>query len=467
MTQRRPQVILRLGSHAEKEYFEKLAQGLDAILFGGNLLEITPAATCSLVHSLQAKRNGRHLPYYLDPMTYCFGPYFDSQTQSMRADLNPLKSERNESRGSKTKIVAVKESYNMLARELGTAFERSVGDGRSCTAIQVEQLKPAARVELCRGVADYQMRRVEQIAQCDPLMRELSAHTRPEAIFAPYFYIHRQWAESGIAAAIDLAGKTAALGLSTPVHAIICASHEILTDSRLLETLLKGLPKTGVAAVWFWFDGFDELTAPQAELNAFRRLVSELSTAVMTYNWHGGYFSLLLSHDGLSGISHGVGYGERKNVEQVIGAAAPSVRYYLPAIRKRVGVPDTQRAFPDIPVTTVTEFFDAVCSCVICRGVIGDDLARFSAFGDMHRATPLSQRDTQTPTAAKLCRFHFLLNRMQERVTVSELTASGRAEHIGASSLPWRLSRFLKRELNESDGLNYLERWQNAFTDAS
>lgn len=454
-----PKVVLRIGSHAEKAYFKKLAKSLDGLMFGGNLLEITPAATCSLILALGTKRAGMPLPFYLDPMTYCFGPYIDPETGRKRIDLEALKSERLEKRGSKKKIKAVKESYMALADELGPVFQAAVATSK---AIDTSIVAPANRNKLCQGVVDYQLKRIDEILSEDELMKEFVGAGKPAAVFAPYFFVHDKWADEGLRTAIDLASRTAALEPSAPVHAVVCASHSILGNAERVKYLIDELPKTNAAGVWLWFDGFDELEAPLDRLVAFRNIVRGLSGKMEVYNLHGGYFSLLLTQDGLTGISHGVGYGERKPVAQVIGAAAPTVRYYLPPICKRVGVPDIQRCFPDVGIAAPRDFFAKVCDCQICKGVIGSNLARFASFGEMHRANPAAQRDSQTPAAAKMCRFHFLINRFKERAAVAELKAADRSEHVTEKAGPWRHCRPLRQYLGQQGTNAYVESWAEA-----
>ncbi len=457
-----PKVVLRIGSHAEKAYFQKLAQSLDGIMFGGNLMEITPAATCSLIFALKNKRDPRALPFYLDPMTYCFGPYIDPETGRKRNDLEALKSERLEKRGSKKKIKAVKRSYMALADKLGPDFRAAVNDGLACTAIDAPAIEPADRDKLCQGVVDYQLKRIEEILSEDDLMRSFEGEGQPAAVFAPYFFVHHDWVDEGLETAIDLASRTAALNPVVPVHAVVCASGSILSDAAYVKYLIDELPKTKAAGVWLWFDGFDELDAPLDRLVAFRSIVRGLSGKMDVYNLHGGYFSLLLAHDGLTGISHGVGYGERKPVAQVIGAVAPTVRYYLPPISKRVGVPDIQRCFQDVGITTPADFFANVCDCQICKGVVGDDLARFASFGDMHRANATAQRDSQTPSAAKMCRFHFLINRFKERQVVAEIHAVDRSQHVTDKAEAWRDCRPLRQHLGWQGTMGYIELWAEA-----
>lgn len=465
-----PKIILRLGSHAEKEYFEKLAPQLDAVMFGGNLLEITPAATAGFLALLKRKRPSKGaIPYYLDPITYCFGPYIDPASNSARSDLYALKSERSD-RKTKKKFVAVKDSYSSLAQALGQRFASAVNDGSHCVAIDPSRIPIADRDAFCDGVLSYQDQRIAEIVAAeipgdDAVMKEaFEGIGSPAALFAPYFYIHESWAKEGINAAIDLLQRSVGMERLVPVHGVICASHSLLEDESFISILCNMLPQTGTKGIWFWFDGFDEFGASLVKLKNFRRLVKACSGKMEVFNLHGGYFSLLLSHDGLTGISHGVGYGEKKPVAQVIGAAAPTVRYYLPPIKMRVGVPDIQRSFPNVPVRDADDFYREVCSCAICKGVVGTDLRKFSAFGEMHRANATAQRNTQTPTAAKICRFHFLLNRLKERQAVATLTATDRSRHIVEGAKRWRDLFPLQTLLGNSGASGYLERWAFALS---
>ncbi len=459
-----PKVVLRYGAHAEKDYFLKLAGKYDGIMFGANLLEITPTATASLLAVLRKKDSS--LRFYLDPMTYCFGSYIDPSTGKKRTDLDALKSTRTD-RKTRRQSTTVKDSYTSLADALGPRFRNSVNDGQSCTAIDPSTIPDGDRDDFCKGVIDYQLQRIGQlieteIAEDEVLRKEFEGIGTPAATFAPYFYVHEQWADDGFAVSLDLINRSVALHPPVPVHAVICANDSLLRDSHRLDVLTGQLSEAGVEGVWLWFDGFDELHATVEELQAFRRIVTRLGKHVQVYNLHGGYFSMLLAHDGLTGISHGVGYGERSDVAKVIGAAAPTVRYYLPPIRKRVGVPDIQRCFPDVGITTPSEFFEKVCDCQICKGVIADSLARFSAFGQLHRAKPDSRRDTQTPAAAKMCRFHFLLSRFKERGLVVTLDADKRADHITSEAAPWRSCYPLRKDLGHDDTDGYIERWARA-----
>lgn len=97
-----PSIIIRLGSHSEKSYVEKMAKQLDGVIVGANLVEATPGATASLL----GKKLG--IPYYIDPMTYAYG-----------CDLGWIKSLQGK---TGKKRIHFKRSYKKLAEELGELF---------------------------------------------------------------------------------------------------------------------------------------------------------------------------------------------------------------------------------------------------------------------------------------------------------------------------------------------------------
>jgi hypothetical protein len=140
----------------------------------------------------------------------------------------------------------------------------------------------------------------------------------------------------------------------------------------------------------------------------------------------------------LSGIAHGVGYGEQKDVVPVIGQSTPTVRYYLPPLHARFGVPDIERCFTTVGVNTPAEFFARICDCVICKGVIGSSLSNFREFGERHLSNPKSKRPAQTPAAAKRCRFHFLLNRLRERDWIAGKTDAEVLNQLRINAAVWR-----------------------------
>ena len=405
-----PSVVLRLGSHAEKDYFLKTMTLWDGLMVGANLLEAAPGATSSMIFKFSGKKH--RVPYYIDPMTYAFGAYVERGEREPRTDLDWIKSDQ---KNKKTKKVErrYKRSYRSLAEVLVGPILRALEKGEG---ISPDDVEPKDIDELCKAVIQYQRNRVRDEFASDSEYGIGSGEIpAPAAVFAPYFYVDPRTSDAGLALLTACASASAALKVDEPVHAVLCTDVSALDSNEFLERAAASIRGSGVDGVWLWFSRFYEDAAPVSRLLTFRRFVEELSESVQVFNMHGGIFSVALSRHGLSGTSHGIGYGEQKDVIPVIGQSTPTVRYYLPDLGRRLNVPQIERALLGVGVKTAGQFFDKVCGCAICRGVIDTDLSMFSSFGDLHYSSEESKRMAQTPAAARRCRFHFLLNRARER----------------------------------------------------
>ena len=445
-----PRVIIRLGSHAEKEYLLKTIKFLDGLIIGANLIEATPAATASLL----VKTSGQKIstPYFIDPMTYAFGTYRQRRTGRLSTDLDWIKSDQKVQRGSTLTKREFKRSYRSLANAFGGLFISALENGRAVTPKDFSSVQ--ALSDASESVVEYQLNRIPMEFEKDAEFGDYAADMPPPAaVFAPYFYSEPGDLDAWININLELARVTAELGARVPVHAILCVDQTCLTNDHFLDLITEALPETGISAVWLWFSRFTEDQASLEQLAAFRLLVESLSESIDVFNLHGGFFSLALSNLGLKGISHGIGYGEQKDVVPIIGQSIPTVRYYLPDIYKRVGVPDVERCFDDLGIGQPSDFHDQVCHCIVCKGVVSQSVAEFSAFGEMHHSNPFAKRLAQTPAAAKRCRFHFLLNRIRERNEQKNMTLDQTLNRIHRAVDKWEAQPVLAHQLR------HLVRW--------
>lgn len=436
-----------MGSHSEKEYLTKTGRFLDGLIVGANLLEATPGATMSLLLRLCGEKHA--IPYYIDPMTYVFGVYTDPKSRRQRTDLDWIKSDRK----VKGKMVrAIKRSYTALAERYGGPFEAAVERRRAVDVSEFRDTSIAKKV--CSSLIEYQLTRIRlELIKDQELAEFAEASPDPAAVFAPYFYIEPGDKDLLSDLVLRMASLTAEVApRNVEVHAVVCADISALADKALLDKLESGLPQTGVSGVWLWFSRFFEVDADVRHLKAFRSFVERLSSQIAVYNMHGGFFSLSL--EALSGVSHGIGYGEQKDIHPVIGQSTPSVRYYLPDVCKRLGVPRVEVCFQSLEIETVEDFFREVCACVICKGVI-KKLSDFSAFGEMHRSPGKSQRMAQTPAAAKRCRYHFILNRIRERDWIRNASKKEILEALQYAEDKWNL-------VPMSGEIGHLSKWREA-----
>ena len=426
-----PQLIIRMGSDAEKEYILKLSKQFDGIIVGANIVEATAGATASLL--------GQKLkmPYYIDPMTYVFG-----------CDLNGIRSEQK--RNKKT-VVDYKRAYKRLAVELGGLFSDALEKNVPiiCEKFTAKMLKHA-----CQNVIDYQLKRLHREFEKDEDYKKYAdLIPSPAGVFSPYFFIS---SDDWFDLFLRLSKTSADIKPGTPVYSVLCADSEKLIDSSFISKAIAEIPKTGVNGVWLWFSNFDEWGVQEKYLEAFKSLVEQLSrSGLEVYNRHGGYFSLALNKFGMKGISHGVGYGEKKDVLQIKGPPnAPVVNYYLPDMCKRFGVPDIEACLDGLNIKTPKEFHDKVCNCAICKGVVKNSILDFQQFGDKHYATPQSKRPSQTAAAAKRCRFHFLVNRIIEKDFVGRNDLATILQKINNAEEKW------KEQLLIINNSRHIARWK-------
>ena len=429
---KKPQLIIRMGSHAEKEYILKLSKGFDGIIVGANIVEATAGATASLIGK-KLKRPS----YYIDPMTYVFG-----------CNLEWIRSEQK--RKGKT-VIDYKRSYRRLAPELGDIFSNAL---EKKIPVLPEDFTPAVLKQVCQRVIDYQLKRLHREFEKDEEYRGYAKDIpKPAAVFSPYFLI-RSAEEFNLF--LSLSKATAEVKPDRPVHSVLCADYKILTDNSFIDRVIKEIPATGVNGIWLWFSNFDEWNVQEKYLSAFKDLVGKLSkTGLEVYNRHGGYFSLALNKFGMKGISHGVGYGEKKDAQQIKGPPnAPVVNYYLPDMYKRFGVPTIEACLHALGITTPTDFHNKICDCVVCKGVVKNSILDFQRFGDKHFATPKSKRESQTPAAAKRCRFHFLMNRIIEKDFIAGNDLATIIQKINDAQEKW------KEQFPIINNSRHLARWK-------
>lgn len=450
-----PSVILRLGSHAEKDYFLKTVRFWDGLIVGANLLEATPGATASLILKFAGQKH--QIPYYIDPMTYAFGTHVENGV--IQTDLDWIKSDQRvkapPGAGPPSKLTErrFKRSYRKLASEFGGPVLGALQGDTAIATLDRDQIR-----QLCEAVVQYQATRVRREFELDPEYKS-EAHRipLPAAAFAPYFFIDPLQAEAGFSLFSRCAASAVEIGSDIPIHAVLCTDVSMLDKPELLSDAASRIKDSGVVGVWLWFSRFYEEQAELQLLISLRKFVEDLRQKVSVYNMHGGYFSLALSRFGLNGVSHGIGYGEQKDVVPVIGQSTPTVRYYLPDLRRRLSVPQIERALKAIGVVSAESFFDKVCGCAICRGVIRTDVKQFSAFGDLHYSTAHSKRLAQTPAAARRCRFHFLLNRIRERDHVASQSPIQIANELDAAREKW------SQQPTISGVADHLPRWEAIF----
>ncbi len=397
-------IFLRYGSHSEKDYFDKILRFFDGVTFSGNLIEMTPNAVASLIIK-HCKENNRD--YLIDPMTYSFGEYYSHDGQLI-SDLQWLKSKTK-------KGFEIKASYKKLALKLGNSFSDAVENSKAITLKDLDG--DIKRKDICKSVIEYQNNRIKNILREDEETASFANDlSMPKIIFTPYFFIDKKRKDLWINIYQKI--RQDSLSYSNDLYLSLCFDYDLLLDSNFINAILK--LGNGFKGVYLWINDFDESERSANYLSSFRRLVEKYKeNGLEVFNRHGGYFSYLLSKFGMTSVSHGVGYGSKKNIMPVLGGGTPVINYYFPPLHGKFGIPEIELLFENLHINTHHDFFQKICDCAICKGVIKDDLNNFKNFGETRSSkSKKSNREVQTPAAAKKARFHFLLCMLKEREEV-------------------------------------------------
>jgi len=424
--------IVRLGTHAEKDYLTRAYGWFDEIALNANLVEGTASSLGVFLSELRGKGKG----YFIDPVTYAFAL---SPAYLMRGNTEQIS--RNN----------LKRTFRGLAERYGTVVNQCAGR----IPLEPSHLSSeAAQDELCQCVLNYERDRLnEAITQSvDFLLEDTEVeYMVPTRYIAPYFHLSGdlEWLPINIA----LADK--ACNIESATWVVICIDS-LLLDSESIDNIVSDYSSLNTPGYLLWATDFEEARATQGQIRGIQRLVQGLSQngAKQVINMFGGYFSCLLADCGLTGVSHGLGYGERRDIIPVLGGGLPPAKYYLRAIHQQIRIDQFAAIASQL---NEDSFLQTVCDCVICRGLLRQGLDYLIR---QYTATETKivngrYRQAATPQVYRLTRFHYLSNKHLE---------FQRCRDIECSSLLGELNSAYEQFRSQlgTSSLMYLRTWRRA-----
>ncbi len=218
------------------------------------------------------------------------------------------------------------------------------------------------------------------------------------------------------------------------------------------------LREAGIGHLWWWISGHDEITTSLQRatrmLESFRTLADR---GIAVHQAFGGSFSTLALQQDLASVSHGVNYWESKGWEPIASGGLPSARYFHPALRERLRVPEAI-AIVEHRVDDANDFYEHVCGCSVCREVVGDDIAAFGAFGAVNiktrrtRGGGVAEFDSPTAEALFQSKRHYL------HAKANEVAQALAPDFVAAEQLR-RDAAFWASDLTRT---RHLDRWATA-----
>jgi len=227
-----------------------------------------------------------------------------------------------------------------------------------------------------------------------------------------------------------------------------------------LQAYADKLREHRIRHLWWWISDHDEvatsLQSATRMLASFRNLGAQ---GVAVHQAFGGSLSSLALPNGLASVAHGVNYWESKGWEPIATGGLPTARYFHPALRERLRVPEAI-AVIEHRLEDTSDFYDHVCSCDICRFVVGDDLAAFGAFGEVNiktrrvRGGGTAEFDSPTAEALYKTKCHYLHAKGAEVELALESGSEARV-HLLNDSAYWA---------SDLTRTRHLERWALALS---
>ena len=387
--------IMRMGTHAERDYFLFGARGhwFDELLINSNLLEGTKSATSSIAFRLAQQNIG----FSIDPITYAFAldPRF-MMAESARTPLHLKRTFRN---------VALK--YGIMGENDDTIQRLS----------EVDFQEPDRLQAFCHGVLEYQVHTVQEaLVENEEFIALNIGEIAPQRLLAPYFYVPPDLRWQEVNARLIRASSEIAQEMGRGVWAVLCLDSQLLEDHEAIKELGDTYSSLPCEGYMVWLTAFREQRATRGQIDGFIELLRALRSvkaAAPVIQFYGGFFSALLRPFGIEGVSHGVGYGEQRDVTPVVGGGLPPAKYYLPAIHEEISIIDLVRIAQGL---TVSQFSEQICACIICGGLLrrGVD-ALLDAYSSTERRPYRGGfRDFPTTDVYRMARFHFIQNRHLE-----------------------------------------------------
>lgn len=445
--------IMRLGTHSEKKYFKEFKTYYDALIINANMVAHTTNSMSTFLGCELSK------PFIIDPQTYAFQSYGHLLQQNK----------------SKNSVVTLKKSFMTLIENYGTLIQNIICEQKRSLKSSDFELDTSDSIlrDFCSNVLKYQSETILQETSTNSEYSEYinyeiedsknTLELKPIFLIAPYFYMTENTYNNWIDININSINISKTIRNDEQVYAQIVIDKDILLNDEIVKDLSNRYVNCSADGFMIWLDKFDEREVSGVYLKKFIDLINCLKeTQKPIYQIYGSYFSIILTKNLLSGVCHGMEYGENRDVFPV-GGGIPVSKFYYPALHKRLLYRDALDVLMRMEYLKDAEtYFSNVCKCKNCLEIIKIPIEDFSKYGDVNSTTfkrKTGSRETSvtmdypTTDAKDLCLRHYLYNKISE------------FDYIDSHSYT-EISNNLMSSYNQyydvlGDSIDYLNTWNN------
>jgi hypothetical protein len=357
---------IRLGIHSEQQFLETNKDKYDTVVINGNLAHYFASATATLLGS---KLKGKG--FIIDPVTHAFGHhprYIMTQAEE----------------GHKSRV---KSSIQGLGELYGPPVSTAIAVPTRPRAVTKKDFSSEKAMRpFAENVLAFQAGFVANSVSPEDrkyFIDDVST-LRPNFLIAPYFYMESSTLDDWLEINLDFVKLSKGTMPQSSIYAEIVIDRDILDKDADLNRIISaygGLKDCD--GFLLWVSDLTEQAASLPTLKGMKRLVADLSKASgkPIVNLFGGYFSLLLTKFGLTGVCHGPGYGEERDVVPV-GGGLPTSKFYLTPVHQRLLYREVAFLVQSKAWKNADQFHREICNGKTCRDTLQGNLDNFYRFGE-------------------------------------------------------------------------------------
>jgi len=430
---------IKYGIAKDRKYLETFINSFANLIINATTLADTPKALFTLLNSKIFDK----INYIIDPQTHAF--------QHNRSFII------SSSQKNKGKNI-IKRSINKLVSAYGNPISKAIQEKR---ILSINDFNNINIKYFCNNVINFQINTIkDQETESDvsdyyKFLKSKKIITfnnlTPKTVIAPYFYLddpdYIDWLRLNIRCIEN--SKTSIQKSNKVLSAELVLSKYLLNDKNKIDNIIEAYNSINIDKLFLWVDSFSEHDADETTLNSYIYFLNNIKHPII--NLHGGYFSILLKKLGicenLSGVTHGIGFGEDRSVIPV-GGGVPTAKFYLPVLHKRLIF---RNALKSVEVLWDKNYFSDICDCPMCREIIkGKKIEEFEIYGKTNPGR--DGKEYPTKETIHYCIMHYMYNKDYEF-----------SNDINFQDISYELKRvysMLKGHLG-SDDIAHCKKWIN------
>lgn len=394
--------IIQYGTFNENRYFlGDYSEDFDLIGINSNIIAYAPSGVGAFIAPLRNKS------FFIDPQTHAF--QHDISSVMKKKDGEDV----------------VMNSIKCLSEIYGTVIKANVGN----RALETNDFSDDAINLICQNTLRFELNVIEDAIRNSEYWEFLEDQEdldlKPNILIAPYLFFKQQ----GLSDLLNINKRfideskrllnSVVSGHGKPLFAEIVIEKEIMRSPSFSKEIIDMYSECDVDGFMIWIDDFQESSASESDLWAYKKLLIELNKSKKPIlDLRGSYFSIVLASKEISllaGVGHGIEYGENRKVIPVRGGV-PRAKFYFPQFHQRVDYdPDATKILLEMGwAKNKSKYLENVCPCDICKSLIKNSVTDgFAKFGET-KTSEKNNQDYSTGEALDKSRKHYLNNKKRE-----------------------------------------------------